>query len=259
MAKSRSELSEELFAQLSACEARIGYIFQDPLLLLAALTHASSADHRLASNERLEFLGDAILGAVVCEYLYHRFPRHLEGDLTKIKSVVVSRQSCAQVSRHLGLQDFLIVGKGMSQSQEVPQSLLSDVFESLVAAVHLDGGPETSREFVERHVQPIIEEAVRRGTEANHKSQLQQLSQREHGIPPCYDVLEETGPDHNKSFKISARISGRLFAPASGRSKKEAEQRAAGNALAELDHLPIPYPMEEPDTPSIPFGDEADD
>ncbi|MDA0657800.1 MAG: ribonuclease III [Planctomycetota bacterium] len=252
MTKTRSELSEELFAQLSACEERVGYSFQDRLLLLAALTHASSADHRLASNERLEFLGDAILGAVVCEYLYHRFPRYLEGDLTKIKSVIVSRQSCAQVSRKLGLQEFLIVGKGMSQAEDVPPSLLSDVFESLVAAVHLDGGPDASREFVERHVQTVIEEAVRRGAELNHKSQLQQRVQRELGFPPTYDVIEETGPDHSKSFKISARIGDRLFFPAIGRNKKEAEQRAAGNALAELADLPPPYNLEPPNQIGLP-------
>jgi len=250
MTRTRSDLSEELFAQLAACENRIGYVFQNPLLLLAALTHASSADHRLASNERMEFLGDAILGAIVCEYLYHRFPRYLEGDLTKIKSVIVSRQACADVSRQLGLQEFLIVGKGMSQSQQVPVSLLSDVFESLVAAVHLDGGPDASREFVERHLQPVIEEAVRRGSESNFKSSLQQRVQREHGVPPTYDVVEESGPDHSKSFTVSARIGDRLFAPASGRNKKEAEQRAAGNALAELDDQMPPYPTHGPDVHS---------
>ena len=255
MTKLRSDLSEELFDRLAACEERIGYSFQDPMLLLAALTHASSADHRLASNERLEFLGDAILGAIVCEYLFHRFPRHLEGDLTKIKSVVVSRQSCAHVSRELGLQEFLIVGKGMSQSQQVPPSLLSDVFESLVAAVHLDGGPDASRAFVERYVQPVIEDAVRRGTEANHKSQLQQLAQRTHGSPPHYLVVEEVGPDHSKSFKIAAQLGGRQFAPACGRSKKEAEQRAAGNALAELDGRPLPYAFDEHDDAALSAGD----
>src|SRR6187551_2964412 len=107
------------------CERRIGYIFQDKALLRAALTHASGAEHRLASNERLEFLGDAILGAVVCETLYTQYPDYLEGDLTKIKSVVVSRQTCAKISEALGLQEFLVLGKGMSTHPSVPPSLFA--------------------------------------------------------------------------------------------------------------------------------------
>ena len=105
---------------LQRCEERVGYVFRDKGLLKEALTHASSAQHRLASNERLEFLGDAILGAVVCEVLFSSFPDYLEGDLTKIKSVVVSRQSCARMSDALGLEEFLILGKGMTTRPSVP-------------------------------------------------------------------------------------------------------------------------------------------
>lgn len=243
MDNTKSETDDKLAVQLSNCEERIGYTFQDKQLLLAALTHASSADHRLASNERLEFLGDAILGAVVCELLFDRFPQYLEGDLTKIKSVVVSRHSCASISRGLGLQEFLIVGKGMSQAEEVPPSLLSDVFESLVAAVHLDGGSGASREFVLRHMSPIMEQAAESGFEANYKSLLQHVAQRDHGEPPSYRLVDESGPDHNKCFKVIARIGSIDFHPAWGRSKKEAEQRAAGNALAQIDEEdPIPFP-----------------
>src|SRR5262245_29978282 len=147
-------------SELGRCERRIGYEFTDKALLTAALTHASGAQHRLASNERLEFLGDAILGAVVCELLYVQYPDYLEGDLTKIKSVVVSRQTCAKISEALGLQEFLILGKGMSTHPNVPPSLLADVFESLVAAIHLDGGPEASRAFVTGNMGPEIELAV---------------------------------------------------------------------------------------------------
>src|SRR5262245_37367098 len=121
---------EEQLPELARCERRIGYTFRDKSLLSASLTHASGAQHRLASNERLEFLGDAILGAVVCELLYTQYPEYLEGDSTKIKSVVVSRQTCAKISEALGLQEFLILGKGMSTHPNVPPSLLADVFES---------------------------------------------------------------------------------------------------------------------------------
>src|SRR6202521_3813646 len=125
---------------LEECQKVIGYQFRQPELLRAALTHASGANTRLASNERLEFLGDAILGLVTCEQLYHRFPEYQEGDLTKIKSVVVSRRTCARISRLLNLGDFLFLGKGMHMHTAIPASLLADVFESLVAAVYLDGG-----------------------------------------------------------------------------------------------------------------------
>src|SRR5438105_11032045 len=143
--------------RLQRCEQRLGYEFRDIQLLEAALTHASGADHRLSSNERLEFLGDAVLGVVVCEQLFQQFPEQLEGDLTKIKSVVVSRQTCAKISQALGLQEFLIVGKGMASSPSVPPSLLADVFEALVAAIYLDGGEAPSRAFIDRFIGPEID------------------------------------------------------------------------------------------------------
>ena len=154
------------------CQERIGYQFHSAELLQAALTHASGAEHRLASNERLEFLGDAILGAVVCELLFHQYPQYLEGDLTKIKSVVVSRQTCAKISESLGMQEFLILGKGMTTHPSVPTSLLADVFESLVAAIYLDGGDQAARDFVERHIGPEIELAAEGETGSNYKSML---------------------------------------------------------------------------------------
>src|SRR5215470_4367889 len=151
------ELSPEAIAQ---CEARLGYTFLDKSLLLAALTHASGALHRLKSNERLEFLGDAILGFIVCERLFQLYPDYLEGDLTKIKSIVVSRSTCAKISQDLGLAEFLILGKGMTTSPRVPASLLSDVFESLTAAIYLDGGEPAARAFIYRFVGPEITAAV---------------------------------------------------------------------------------------------------
>src|SRR5436309_14578798 len=123
---------------LDECQKAIGYQFRQPELLRAALTHASGADTRLASNERLEFLGDSVLGLVTCEQLLLRFPDYQEGDLTKIKSVVVSRRTCARISRLLNLGDFLFLGKGMIIHTAVPSSLMADVFESLVGAMYLD-------------------------------------------------------------------------------------------------------------------------
>lgn len=229
-----SEIPPELLPRLQECEQSIGYEFHDKNLLWAALIHASGAENRLASNERLEFLGDAILGAVICEMLYHQYPNYLEGELTRIKSVVVSRRTCAKVSLALGLEQFLIVGKGMESNASVPRSLLADVFESLVAAIHLDGGPEEARCFIEAKMQPEIELVAAGLMGENHKSQLQQLAQREFGSTPTYRLLEQKGPDHSKCFKVSAQVGNRTFDPAWGPNKKEAEQRAARNALATL-------------------------
>ncbi len=239
-----STLSDAQLAELERCERRIGYVFSDKALLSAALTHASGAQHRLASNERLEFLGDAILGAVVCELLFVQYPDYLEGDLTKIKSVVVSRQTCAKISEALGLQEFLILGKGMATHPNVPPSLLADVFESLAAAIYLDGGDTAVREFIQRYIGPEIELAAAGELGGNYKSLLQQLAQRENGSTPTYQLLDEKGPDHSKCFKISAQIGGTQYHGAWGRNKKEAEQRAARNALAELNGESVPFPSD---------------
>jgi len=238
------DLDRQLAASLDECERRIGYAFSDRSLLQSALTHASGAQHRLASNERLEFLGDAILGAVVCESLYRQYPDYLEGDLTKIKSIVVSRQTCAKISEVLGLQDFLILGKGMTTHPTVPPSVLADVFESLIAAIYLDGGDGAARGFVERHVGPEIELAAGGEVGGNYKSLLQQLAQREYGTTPTYQLLDEKGPDHSKCFKVAAQVGRERYQAAWGRNKKEAEQRAARNALSELSEEPPPYPAD---------------
>ncbi|MDX1945704.1 MAG: ribonuclease III [Pirellulaceae bacterium] len=229
---------------MARCQRRLGYEFRDPVLLRAALTHASGAEHRLASNERLEFLGDAILGYVVCELLFRQFPQYLEGDLTKIKSVVVSRQTCAKVSEALGLQEFLILGKGMTTNPTVPPSVLADVFESLIAAIYLDGGESAARQFINAYICPEVELAAAGELGGNYKSLLQQFAQREFGNTPTYHLLDEKGPDHSKCFKMVAQVRGQRYHPAWGRNKKEAEQRAACNALSELKGEAAPYPSD---------------
>lgn len=240
-ADAQSGTDLQLLSHLEGCERRIGYVFSDKNLLQGALTHASGAEHRLASNERLEFLGDAILGAVVCELLFRQYPDYLEGDLTKIKSVVVSRQTCAKISEALGMQEFLILGKGMTTHPSVPSSVLADVFESLVAAIYLDGGDRAARDFVAGHLGPEIELAAGGESGSNYKSLLQQLAQREHGTTPTYQLLDEKGPDHSKCFQIAAQVGNHRYQPAWGRNKKEAEQQAARNALIELGGESVPF------------------
>lgn len=226
---------------LEACEAALEYRFQNRDLLRNCLTHASGANHRLASNERLEFLGDAILGAVVCEMLYHRFPEETEGELTRIKSIVVSRTTCAKISVALRLPGFLILGKGLSVHDSVPMSVAAAVFESLIAGVYLDGGLEAVRTLIERAVGPEIELAGGVEHGRNYKSLLQQHAQKMFGETPIYRLLDEKGPDHSKCFKVSAMIGPLSYAPAWGANKKAAEQRAAQNALYELEGKPLPH------------------
>jgi ribonuclease-3 len=226
---------------LEECQKAIGYTFRQPELLRAALTHASGADTRLASNERLEFLGDAVLGLVTVEQLYLRFPDYQEGDLTKIKSVVVSRRTCARLSRLLNLGDFLFLGKGMHLHSAVPPGMLADVYESLVGAMYLDGGLEPVRHFILKYLGPEIEQVAECAHGGNYKSMLQQVGQREFGATPQYQVLDEKGPDHSKCFKVAAVISRHRYAAAWGRNKKEAEQKAAMNALAQINGEPVPF------------------
>ncbi len=228
---------------LDDCQDSIGYSFHNPLLLRAALTHTSGANTRGASNERMEFLGDSVLGLVTCEQLYARFPDFQEGDLTKVKSVVVSRKTCAEFSRDLGLGGYLILGKGLSGSAEVPANILADVFEALVAAVFLDGGYEAAKQFVLAFIEPEIDAVAEAAVASNAKSQLQTLAQKVHGDTPRYAVLDEQGPDHDKCFKIAAEVAGHQFTPVWGRNKKDAELRAAQNAVSEMLGQPIPHPM----------------
>jgi ribonuclease III len=241
------ELSASTEAEiLEQCQSAIGYRFRRPEMLRAALTHTSGADTRLSSNERLEFLGDSILGLVTCEQLFLRFPEYQEGDLTKIKSAVVSRRTCARISRALNLGDYLFLGRGMHVHHQgvMPGNILADVYESLVGAIYLDGGLEAVREFILRYVGPEIEQVAEAAHAGNYKSLLQQVSQREFSATPSYPLLDEKGPDHSKCFKVAAVV-GRYHYPAAwGRTKKEAEQKAAMNALAQINGDAIPYPSD---------------
>lgn len=212
----------------------LGYQFKNESLLCEALTHASSADSRLDSNERMEFLGDSILGFVVCEYLYQKFPDLLEGDLTKIKSAVVSRRVCAKISQEINLSDMLNLGKGMAGRPGLPSSVAAAVLESIIAAIYLDGGMRAVKKFILNLLKPYIHEAAESAHQQNFKSVLQQIAQKHMPGNPIYALLDEKGPDHAKAFEVCVQIGGRAFTSAWANSKKEAEQKAALNALCEL-------------------------
>jgi len=221
---------------LSEAERIIGYEFKDRNLLTVALTHASVADNRLVSNERLEFLGDAVLGLITCDYLYDKFPGLLEGELTKIKSLVVSRGTCAKVASELGLDKLLAMGKGMKSR---PLSLSAAVLESVAGAIYVEAGLDRTRQFLMPLLVSHIERAALSGHQQNFKSVLQQHAQRQLDAQPEYVQLGENGPDHEKSFEIAVQIAGRRFGACWARSKKQAEQMAARTALEELGLLAI--------------------
>ncbi len=219
---------------IDEAQAILGYRFNDEALLREALTHASIADHRVNSNERMEFLGDSILGFLVSEHLFVNFPDDLEGDLTKLKSAVVSRKVCAAISQRLDLCSLMSLGKGMTNRPKLPQSVAAAVLESIIAAIYLDGGIDQVRDFLIRQVQPFIDEAAQTAHQYNFKSVLQQHAQRHMNSNPVYMLLDEKGPDHSKAFQVCVEIDGCRYESAWANSKKEAEQQSALLALQRL-------------------------
>lgn len=223
--------------RLARCEEALGYRFNDRSLLELSLTHASIARTRLASNERLEFLGDAILGLIVCEMLFHKFPGCAEGELTRLKSVLVSRNTCAELTRRLGIDRLMFVGKGLGAHHEIPSSILGGVLESIIAAIYLDGGLEPARTFIEAILREDLGRSTGKNPVHNYKSLLQHFSQRRFSETPVYRLIDEQGPDHSKAFQVAAVIGTVTYPSAWGSSKKEAEQSAAKNALVFLGEL----------------------
>jgi ribonuclease-3 len=232
---------------VAKCEELIDYHFNEPELLVRALTHASVSPTRLESNERLEFLGDAVLGLCVCSYLYANHAELLEGEMTKIKSSVVSRRTCAIVARDCGISEMLLLSGDMADAERMPESVAAAVFESIIGAIYVDGGYQPAAKFILRHLEPFIEQAFDTSHHRNFKSLLQQHAQRLWSNTPDYIVLDEQGPDHSKCFEVAVVLEGRHFTSAWGRSKKEAEQAAARSALIELELLTEAEAGEAPD------------
>lgn len=216
------------------CQELLDHQFSDPDILARALTHSSVAHNRQDSNERMEFLGDAVLALVVCHELYDHADELTEGEMTKVKSSVVSRNTCAIMAEEIGLCDQLFLGKGMSRRAALPMSVAAAVFESIIGAIYLDGGIDPAREFILTHISGHIAEALANEHQENYKSMLQQHAQRCLGLTPNYNLLDEKGPDHSKCFEVEVAMDGKHFTSAWGMTKKQAEQGAAKRALAEL-------------------------
>ncbi|MFH0943951.1 MAG: ribonuclease III [Planctomycetota bacterium] len=220
--------------KLRECQKAIGHRFTDRTLLELALTHSSLKDPWTESNERLEFLGDSVIGLAVSEHLFCTHADYPEGELTRIKSIVVSKSALARVGRTLDIRQFLRVGKGIRKRRSIPPSLIANTVEALVGAVYLDAGFEVARAMVLSHLQELLGKVTKRRDVRNYKAALQQSVQRQFGTTPQYRVLETVGPDHKKEFVIEALVAKRAFPSAKGSTKKQAEQRAAKEALRAL-------------------------
>ena len=222
---------------LKEFQQKIGYTFQQEGLLRQALTHSSYANEKhmkkLSDNERLEFLGDAVLEIISSDYLYHLHRDWPEGELTKVRASIVCEQTLAFCTRALNLGDYLLLGKGEDQTGgRKRKSILSDAFEAIIGAIYLDGGFANAKEFIHRFVLNNVEHMQ---LFYDSKTILQEIVQGdEHSGKLEYVLVEESGPDHNKNYKVEARIGNKSYGCGEGHTKKAAEQEAAYQAILEL-------------------------
>lgn len=226
-------------------EQNIGYTFKNKDLLIEALTHRSFAyergegGHTPRDNERLEFLGDAVLELAVSHYLWHLYPHYTEGELSRLRSAIVREEELARLAEKLHLGEFLILGKGEEQTggRKKP-SILSGAVEAVIGAIYLDGGWESVMKFVETHLLPFLEALSNkdplRELDHDYKTKLQEWMQGNFKKAPTYRIDREEGPDHAKVFYVSVLMDGRVLARGKGRSKKEAQQKAARVAYMKL-------------------------
>ena len=225
--------------RLHELEQHLDYTFHDLCLLRAALYHSSYAnEHRaqsVSSNERLEFLGDAVLGFVSADYLYRKHPDLPEGELTRIRAALVCEDSLHEVAQRLHLGDFLMLGKGEeSGGGRHRPSILADAVEAVLAAVYLDGGIDEARALVHRILLEKEPEQVVESRRRDCKTELQELVQRKPNQELRYELVSESGPDHAKVFTVAVMLNGQVVGLGSGHSKKEAEQSAARTALEQM-------------------------
>lgn len=233
------ESVHELKDHLKALQDALGYTFKDSSLLVEAFTHSSFLNEHpeevTESNERLEFLGDAVLGILVTQYLFEKFPNHPEGTLSNYRSKLVEGTSCTQYVEKLQLHSYLLLGRGeqLQYSQDPHPSMSADLFEALIGALFIDGGLKAADAFLSNHYLEDFEDILKNPSR-NWKAELQDYTQKRYQKIPTYQVLEEVGPDHNKTFQIAVFIDDMNLGTGYGSSKKGAEQAAASDALYRL-------------------------
>jgi ribonuclease-3 len=226
--------------RLDALQQALGHTFRDVELLRTALTHKSFVNEHPglseSDNERLEFLGDAVLDLVVSHLLVQRFPDHAEGDLSKLRASVVSEPGLSAVARRLGLGECLRLGRGEELTGgRSKMSILADAYEAVVASVYLDGGLEAAFRAVESHFTEALAALARGEAAVDFKTRLQEYVQAEMHVVPRYRLVATTGPDHDKTFEVEVSVAGEVLARGVGKNKKEAEQRAAEIGMRTLE------------------------
>lgn len=219
-------------------EEKLRYTFKNPSLLALAFVHRSYVNENrgvMQHNERLEFLGDSVLGLLISDYLYAALPETPEGDLSFLRSRLVEASSCVAYIKKLRLDDYLLLGKGERMNDgRGRDSILADLFEALVGAIYLDSGLEAAKRFIFDHFSEEIKETLKTPI-SNWKALLQDHCQRKFQQTPAYHVVSETGPDHNKHYRVNVAVGGRVLGIGEGSSKKSAQQAAAADALQRLD------------------------
>ncbi len=225
-------------ADLAALQKTLGISFKDPSLLEQALVHTSYVNENpgtTTSNERLEFLGDAVLGFIIAEELYQRLPQSSEGEMTELRSSLVRGDALSRMAKAISLGNYLYLGKGeeVSGGRRKPANL-AGALESVIAAIFLDQGSSGARAFILRLMDKELKKALSQGIEPDYKSQLQELIQARHQQTPTYQVIEEMGPDHDRRFTVEVRVGDAILGRGSGKSKKLAEAEAARSALDQL-------------------------
>lgn len=229
-------------ADFAVFESKIGYIFTDKSLLEQAFTHRSYLNENRISarsgrgaehNERLEFLGDAVLELVVTEFLYEKYPEKPEGDLTAYRAALVNTVSISEAAKNLGMNDFLLLSRGESRDTgRARQIILANAFEALIGAIYLDSGYEAAKSFIRDQLFHKTDEVVAKRLWQDAKSRFQELAQEKFSKTPDYQLLDQSGPDHDKRFVVGAYVGQEKIAIGEGHSKQEAEQSAAEKALA---------------------------
>ncbi len=223
-------------------EKTLRFNFKNKDLLKTAFIHRSylneHPEEKLSHNERLEFLGDSVLGFIVSEHLYQKYPNHPEGDLTNFRSSLVNAKTLSEISRNLDLGKYLLLSKGEEATGgRDRQYILANTFESFLGAMYLDSGIEPARELVSRELLPALENIISNKLYKDFKSGFQELAQEKRNITPVYKVLSEEGPDHNRTFTVGVFLNDEEIAQGSGKSKQLAEQEAASSAIAKLSKI----------------------